>query len=209
MRLEDMTAWVRRRLKDEEKVVFPEDGPIVSALNVGAWQVQKRVMLTAPDVFRRHYWRNLEIGKYRYQLPRGFIRPKQVFVAGVQALPGLECAIETGDVYGDELRYVITGGELVISYKPTTALEDGLHVLYVNALSLADPDDDLQDQGLVEPMHMAVVLWAVKLLLPEQAEDAKEVDAEIGSLLADIPTLYGNSGDTDFLVSGIGKELAE
>lgn len=207
MKLSIMRTWARHRLFDEEKVVFKDDSFVDSALNVGAWQVQKRVLRVAPDVFRKHYWRNLEAGKYRYQAPRGIIRVKQLFVNGVEASPGSENAIETG-YYGDDLYYVHTGGEVVISRNPETTVEDGFHLLYVPSLAMAEDDDDLQDDGLVEPLHMAVVLWAVKLLQPEGGEDNKAIDAEIMSLLDDIPQLYGtNDAGTPMRVEGLGLEL--
>jgi hypothetical protein len=199
---------------DEEKVVFTDDSLIDSALNVGAWMVQKAVMKVAPDVFRAHYWRNLEAGKYRYQKPRGMVRAKQVFVTyannggAVEALPGMESSIELGR-YGDELHYVVTGGEIVLSMVPTVSVEDGLHILYVPTLGMADDDDDLDEDGLVTPLHMAVVLWAVKLLMPEGGEDNAKIDAEILSVLADIPTLYGHSdAGAELQIEGLGKELA-
>lgn len=214
MRLADMRFWTQKRLIDEEAQVFPDPGHITSALNVGAWQVQKRVMRVAPDVFRKHYYRNLEASRYRYQQPRGFIRPKQLFVkyrstgGWVEALPGAENLIETG-YYGSELRYAVTGGEIVLSIIPDVAVEDGFHLLYVPSLGMAEDDDDLQDDGLSEPLHMAVVLWAVKLLLPEGGEDNTKIDAEIVSLLDDIPTLYGSlDSGIPIAVEGLGLELS-
>lgn len=208
MRLADCIWWTRKRLLDEERIVFPEDGRIVTALNVGAQLVQRAVMRGAPDAFRKRYARNLESGIYRYQLPRGFIREKQVFVNGFEASPGMEAWIETGR-YGSELRYCITGGELVISPVPGKSVEDGLVILYVPALGMAEPDDDLQDLGLVEPLHFAVVLYAVKLLQPAGGESNKDIDAELGLLLADVPTYYPTQGIGQPLeVEGLGLELS-
>ena len=215
MRLADQIDWVRHRLLDTEKVDFPDDGRIISALNVGAWQVQKSVMKVAPDVFRRHTFRNLEVDKYRYRLPRGHIRMKQVFVnyghggGEIEALPGMEMLIERGR-YGSELRYVTTGGELVISVKPDVSVEDGIHLLEVPMLSMAAEDDDLEDQGLSASLHMGVVLWAVKLLTPEGGEANKDLDAEIISVLADIPTCYGMAGAGEPIeVEGTGLGLGD
>jgi len=213
MRLADQIDWARHRLLDTEKVVFPDNGRIISALNVGAWQVQKAVMKVAPDKFRRHTFRNLEVGKYRYQLPRGHVRMKQVFVnyggGEIEATPGMEMLIERG-TYGNDLHYVTTGGECVLSMKPDKSVEDGLHFLEVPVISMADDDDDLEDQGLSSALHMAVVLWAVKLLKPEGGEENKDLDAEILSVLGDISTCYGMDGSGDAVfIDGTGLGLGE
>jgi hypothetical protein len=203
-----MQTWVRRRMFDEEKKIISDDGFITSALVVAAGLVQAEVKRVAPDVFRRHYFRNLEQDKYRYQLPRGFIRMKQVFINGVPADPGTERSIELGRYV--DARYVVTGGEIVITPKPTTPVEDGLHLLYVPALELSEPDDDMQDQGLVEPLHMAVILRAVKLLQPEGGESNKEIDAEISMLEARIPELYsGYAVNEPLEVEGLPHNIGD
>lgn len=210
MRLADMRSWVRRRLFDVEGIVFTDDGLIDSALNVGAQQVQKAVMKVDPDAFRVHEYRNVVSGKYRYQKPRGMIRVKQLFVNDVEYTPGMERSIETGFYSDYSGHYVVTGGEIVITPCPDASVEDGFHLLYVPTLGMSDDDDDLDDDGLVTPLHMAVVLWAVKLLQPEGGEDTTRVDAEIIALQAEIPTYYGDSGSgAPFEVSGLGLELNE
>jgi len=203
----DMLFWQRQRLHDSEKRTFPDDGHLTSALNVAAYQVQAKVMRVAPDVFRKHWFRDLLPNVYRYQLPRGFIRPKLVMLNGVMADPGTERGIETG-LYGSDPFFNITGGEIVISPKPETTVDNGLHVLYVPVLSLSGATDDLQDQGLVEPLHMAVVLWAVKLLMPEGGEENEKIDAEILSLTNQIPEFYGTHGSGEPLeVVGFSHEV--
>jgi hypothetical protein len=203
-----MRFWVRRRMHDESKQIIQDEGFLTSALNVAAGLVQAEVQKVAPDAFRRHYFRNLESLKYRYQLPRGFLRMKQVFINSVAADPGTERSIELGN-YGDDPRYNVTGGEVVISPMPETAVEDGLHLLYVPALEMAEDDDDLQDMGLVVTLHMAVVLWAVKLLLPEGGEDNREIDAELNMLMARIPELYGAGVVEPLEVEGLPHNVGD
>lgn len=218
MRFVDMKAWVRRRLKDEAKEQFTDDSPIDIALNVGAQQVQREVTRAAPDAFRRIYIRNLEANKYRYQWPRGFLRSKRLAIKYdganfTQMDPGVEDWIEDGTYAQQGVGgiYAVSGGEIVIYPTPTLSVVEGFKLAYVPTLSMADDDDDLDDLGLVQPLHIAVVLWGVKLLLPEGAEDAREVNAEIKSVLSDIPSYYaGNSTGTEFFgAAGLGKELAE
>lgn len=217
MRLDDMRDWVRRRVHDSGAQPRYSDRELNTALNVGAQQVQAEVRRVAPSAFTRTYYRNVETGKTRYQLPRGFLQLKRVWVKYdtdyIPADPASAHQIEDqtdlanqGGVY-----FHVTGGEVEIFPEPTADVEDGFKMKYVPALAMADDDDDLEDMGLLAPLHIAVVLWGAKLILPEDAEDVGTIDAEIGKIMSQVPSLYAGveAGGIEMLYpQGIGKELA-
>jgi hypothetical protein len=213
-----MRAWARQRLFDDQSEQF-SDPRIDSALNVGAQQVQRAVQLVDPDAFSRLYTRNLLTDTYRYQVPRGFLRHKNLILNGVPAVAIPEQWITLQDVdqrvgfylQGVDSGFAISGGEYRIYPTPTADLEDGFKLWYVPTLAMNEDSDDLGDYGLVEPLHMAVVLWAVKLLMPESGEKAGDLDGEIRLLMSDIGTYYPASPASvgpghQIEVEGLGKE---
>lgn len=219
MKLSDMDEWVTGRLLDDQSEDFTAARRL-SALNVAAQLVQKEVQKVDPDAFRRIYTANLEINERRYQYPRGFLKLKLLVLNGVkaEAVPEEWIFMQGSREWANLLRsveagYALAGGELVIYPTPTANVEDGIELLYVPALALAEPDDDLSEFGLVEPLHMAVVLWAVKLLKPETGERDKDIDAEIREILTDIGTYYPLSpagpGPAHALrFEGLGKQVS-
>lgn len=224
MRLIEEIAWVRRRLLDTGAKQRFSDGDITSALNVGAQLVQVEIQKVAPDAFRRVYLRNSTANIYRYQVPRGLLRINKAFVRYTDGAAFLAMSLTTQGMIEDPASYLndgsqtgvfyaVAGGELLVFPTPTTAVEDAIKLLYVPALSMSTKDDDLEDMGLAVTLHMAVVLWAVKLLKPEDAEDIKSVDAEIVKIMDQVPTLYGGSGMAGgpemLMPEGMGLELTQ
>ena len=224
MNLIQMRRWARRRLLDTGAQQRFNDADIDSALNVGAQQVQAEIDRVNKNAFRRIVLRDLEADTYRYQNPRGLLRYVSVqckyptFTKYVKADPTTEDEIENPD---SELRrsypnaggvfFAVSGGELILFPTPTAAVEDGLRLRYIPVLGMSQDDDDLDDLGLLQPFHIAVILWGVKLLLPEDGEDSKGVDAEIMKVMDRVPDYYGGTGQQgsqEFIrVQGIGKEL--
>lgn len=218
MRFADMDEWVTRRMLDvDDQDTTPASRK--SALNVAAQLVQKRVQQVDPDAFRRIYTRNLQVNENRYQLPRGVLRAKRVAIGGTRAIAVPEDWILFPDREEQGFMaqlgapgYAIAGNELIVSPTPTADVEDGLVLKYVPALAMDAADDDLQDVGLVEPLHIGVVLWAVKLLKPETGERDPALDDEINSVLSDIGTYYplhqpSAEPVSAFRAVGLGKEL--
>jgi hypothetical protein len=227
---ETMHEWVRHRLHDESAAPRQSDGFISSALNLGAQQVQAAVQKVDPDAFSRTYLRNLQADDNRYQMPRGLLRVKDLYLKYSSTAGWLQAdrtmAREIDNPLSDlnqngsgdgTPQFAMTGGEVVIWTTPDVDVENGFKLLYVPSLgfgSLADePDVDLSDYGLVEPLHFAIVLWAVHALLPGDgdSEAQKLVEYEYNKYVAKIPDLYGGSGiaggTEDFRVEGIGLEL--
>jgi hypothetical protein len=218
MKLSDIDDWVQRRLLDDASEDFTK-GQRVSAINVAAQLVQKEVQKVDPDAFRRIYTANLELDSNRYQYPRGFLKLKLLVLNGVkaEAVPE-EWIFLQGQrdnamlLRSVEAGYALAGGEIVIYPTPAANVEDGLELLYVPALGMSDDDEDLSEFGLVEPLHMAVVLWAVKLLKPETGERDKDIDAEIREILSDIGTYYplspAGAGPAHAIrIEGLGKQV--
>jgi hypothetical protein len=203
MRYADMEAWVRRRLVDSGTQPRFDSADIRTALNVGAQQVQAVVEEVAPDAFEREYRTNVLTNEPAYQLPRGFLRPKTVLLdmTGEGVLEATHKPISwfrtpKGTNYMDQYggyHYGISGGVLRVFPVPDRDVEDGLQLWYAPSLEMAEDDDDLEAQGLVAPLHIAVVLWGVKLLMPEDGEPQDAIDAEIGKIQARIPSLYGGA----------------
>lgn len=219
MKLYQMRNWTRRRLHDEgEDKRFANDD-IDSALNVGAQQVQAYIEDIDPDAFDREYRTNLVQDETAYQLPRGFLRPKTLLVdwkgtdnfqeitpTSVSRLRSPKWAALFSDTY----YYAISGGVFRLKNTPAEDVEDGIQFWYVPSLEMADDDDDLEASGLFAPFHMAVILWAVKLLSPEEGEEIATLDAEIGKIMARAKSVYGGElhGPEEVLVEGIGKEYS-
>lgn len=204
MRKADMEAWVRRRLHDTGAQPRFSSADITSALNVGAQQVQAVIEGVAPDAFEREYRTNILQDEPAYQAPRGLLRGKTMLldltssgsfteadhvpVSWVRTPRGTVRMQQQGGYY-----YAISGGIIRLFPVPDRDVEDGLDFWYVPSLEMAEDDDDLETFGLLAPFHIAVVLWAVKLLLPEDGEQQAEIDAEIGKIMARVPDLYGGS----------------
>lgn len=204
MRHADMRAWVRRRLHDVGSQARFENADITSALNVGAQQVQAVIEGVAPDAFEREYRTNILQGEPGYQQPRGFLRAKTMLldltnsgsfteadhipVSWVRTPKGTQRLAERGGYY-----YAVSGGVIRLFPVPDRDVEDGLDLWYVPSLEMSEDDDDLETMGLLAPFHIAVVLWAVKLLLPEDGEPQADIDAEIGKIMARVPDLYGGN----------------
>ena len=218
MRRADMRDLARRRLMDDASELYT-DSQIDTGLNLCAGFVQREVQKVDPDAFRRKYTRNLVNGTNRYQAPRGFLKHKYLVLDGTRAsaIPE-EWIIFQGDnriayyLSAVDAGFAITGGEYVVWPTPTADVEDGFELHYVPVLAMAEDNDDLQDYGLVEPLHTAVWLWAVKLLKPESGEKDPELDNEIRAILADIGTYYPAAPASvepahAVQVEGIGKEL--
>jgi hypothetical protein len=217
-----MHEWVRYRLHDTGTSQRHSPAMITSALNLGAQKVQLLVQKADPDAFRRNYQRNLQADDYRYQMPRGLLRAKDLYLkysassAWVRAERAMERDIEDpiSDLNqqgsGDGTpQFTITGGEVVIWPTPDADVENGLKLLYVpslgytnleeeveGALNTTGADEDLSDYGLVEPFHKAVWLWAVHTLLPNEgdSEAQKLVEYEFKKVVEDIPGVYGGTG---------------
>ena len=214
-----MDEWVKDRLLDDNEQEFSSTRRR-RALNVAAMLVQRKVQTIDPDAFRRIYTRNLLVDESRYQLPRGFLRMKLVQIDGAKGVAVPEEWIAEADINpqyqqflsGVDAAYALAGGEIEIYPTPTADVEDGLSFRYVPALQMSDDDDDLGDFGLVEPLHMAVVLWAVRLLKPETGEGVQELDAEIKTLLDDIGVYYPRDQVTtapahSIRLEGLGKQV--
>lgn len=203
MRHADMISWVRRRLHDEGAQPRFTKGAITQSLNVGAQQVQAAVEAVAPDAFEREYRTNVLANEPAYQVPRGFLRGKSLLLdlTGSGAIEADHRPVSwfrtpKGTRYMDQMggyHYGVAGGVLRVFPVPDTDVEDGISLWYVPSLEMAEDDDDLESSGLLAPLHIAVVLWAVKLLLPEDSESQGEVDAEIGKIMARVPDLYGGA----------------
>lgn len=218
-----MRVWVRRRLHDEGADPRYSESDIDSALVVGAQQVQAAIEEINPEAFEREYRANLQIGKSAYQLPRGYLRTKTLLLDlngdgnyetevdktrmwRIRKPSGRLALAQQGGVY-----YAVSGGVLNLSYQPTAEVEDGLQLWYVPSLEMADDDDDLEASGLYAPFHIAVILWGVKLLMPEESESQRDIDAEITKVMDRAATLYAGADDADeqLEVEGIGLELAQ
>lgn len=203
MRYADMEAWVRRRLGDQGAQPRFARSEIRTALNVGAQQVQAVIEEVAPDAFEREYRTNVLSAEPAYQIPRGFLRPKTVLldmtgsgVVEAEHKPISWFRTPKGTNYMDQrggYHYGISGGVLRVFPIPDRDVEDGLRLWYAPALEMAEDDDDLETFGLLAPLHIAVVLWGVKLLIPEDGEQQGEIEAEIGKIQARIPGLYGGA----------------
>lgn len=203
MRHADMISWVRRRVHDSGTQQRFTDAEITSALNVGAQQVQASIQKVAPDAFEREYRTNILQAEPAYQQPRGYLRPKTMLldltgggayeavyapISWFRTPRGTQQMADRGGYF-----FGVSGGVIRLFPIPDRDVEDGLQLWYVPSLEMSDPDDDLEAMGLLAPFHIAVVLWAVKLLLPEDGEGQGEVDAEIGKIMAQVPDLYGGS----------------
>jgi len=222
MKRSNMRSIVRRRLLDEGARQRFSDGDINTMLNVGAQQVQGAIDQINKNAFRKTELRNLVADEYRYAKPRGILRLKKFYLdydgdgTYVAAKPTTEEMIED-PVKVTQLRdqggsyFVFSGGEFLIFPTPAEDATDGIKIVTVPVLAMDDDDDDLEDMGLVESLHMAVVLWAVKLLLPEDSEDTKMVEAEIAKIMEVAVPVYAGAGITGALeyvsVVGIGGEL--
>jgi hypothetical protein len=219
MRLSQMRTWTRRRLHDEGTDQRFDNDAIDSALNVGAQQVQTYIEDINPGAFEREYRTNLLINTTAYQLPRGFLRHKTLLIdwSGtgnyLEVTPTSIGRIRTprlAQYLSDTYYYAISGGVLRLKDTPSADVEDGFQLWYVPSLEMSDEDDDLEASGLFAPFHMAVILWAVKLLSPEEGEPTAELDAEIGKIMGRAKTVYGGdfNGPEELLVEGIGKEYS-
>jgi hypothetical protein len=203
MRLADMRSWVRRRLHDDGEQKRFTNGEIDTALNVGAQQVQAAIEAVNPDAFEREYRTNVLASEPAYQLPRGFLRSKSLLLdlTGDGATEAWHRPISwfrtpKGTNYMDQqggYHYGYAGGVLRVFPVPDSDVEDGIQLWYVPSLEMSEDDDDLEALGLVAPLHVAVVLWGVKLLLPEDGESQGDIDAEIGKIMARVPDIYGGS----------------
>lgn len=202
MLVRDMKPIVWRRLMDPQHERFNES-EVLAALQQGALLVQKAVLRAAPDAFRTIYKRNLTASVYRYPIPVGLLRMKFVTLdyngtgTYAKATRAREEDIETG-VFADDgdydPRYCVNGGDISIYPTPTITVAEGMRLFCSQCVTLTDDDDDPETQGLLQPLHLAIPLYAVKLLKPEDGEDQKEIDAEIRELLSDIGDLYSGFG---------------
>ena len=221
MRLQDMRIWVRRRLHDEGEDQRYSNGELDAALVVGAQQVQAFIEEINPEAFEREYRANIQAGKSRYQLPRGYLRTKSLLLDldgdgnfetevektrmwRIRQPSGRIALASEGGVY-----YAVSGGVMSLSYTPQADVEDGLQLWYVPSLGMADDDDDLEALGLYAPFHIAVILWGAKLIMPEENEDQRSIDAEIAKIMDRAGPLYAgaDAADEQLEVEGIGLEL--
>lgn len=202
MLVRDMKPIVWRRLMDPQHERFDEP-MVLAALQQAALLVQKAVLRAAPDAFRTIYKSNLTATVYRYPIPVGLLRMKFVTLdyggtgVYVKAERAREEDIETGvfDEMGDyDPRFCVTGGEISIWPTPTLTVTNGMRLFCSLCVTLTDDDDDPETQGLLQPLHLAIPLYAVKLLMPEDGEDQKGIDAEIREILSDIGSLYSGFG---------------
>ena len=227
-----MHEWVRHRLHDRGAKKRHSDGMITSALNLGAQQVQGAVDKVDPSAFYRTYQRNLQAGDHRYQMPRGLLKAKDLYLKYGDTVTSqflladrnfqrdIENPMSDLNQQGSgdgTPQFTITGGEVVIWPTPDVDVSDGFKLLYVPSLgfgSLEDEaDTDLADYGLVEPLHPAVWLWAVVTLLPNEgdSEGQKQVEWEYNKVMGKVETYYAGNGLAggveEFRVEGIGLEL--
>lgn len=215
MQLGEMRTWVFRRLMDPQRQRFSA-AEVDSAITQAALQVQKEVMRSSPDVFRRIYERSLEANKYRYRVPVGLLRTKMLLLdyAGSGTFTRAELSpedmIETGE-WADNgetnPKFCITGGEIVIWPTPTKSVANGLKLYYAPSIGFSDDTDDPETFGLVQPLHIGIVLYAAKMLLPEDGEDVKQIDAELSQIFANIGDYYSGgapaSGPGFIRVAGV------
>lgn len=198
MMLRDMRPWVFRRIMDPQQQRFSQ-AEVDSAINQASLLVQKEVMRVSPDAFRRIYTRNLVSGVYRYPVPVGLLRTKMLMLdysgSGTFSRAGTspEDMIETGEwaeINEPDPKFCVVGGEVVIWPTPSRAVTGGMKLYYAPCLAFSDDDYDPEVDGLVQPLHIGIVLYAAKMLMPEDGEDTKTITEELREILSNVGDYY-------------------
>ena len=209
MMLRDMRPWVFRRIMDPQRQRFSQ-AEVDSAINEASMLVQKEVMKASPDVFRRIYTRDLVANVYRYHVPVGLLRTKLLMLKYASASDYTKAEVSSEesienkewDNWGEETpKFCIVGGEIVIWPTPNVSVADGLKLHYAPCLVFSDDDYDPETDGLVQPLHLGIVLYAAKLLMPEDGEDVKTINAELGEIFSNIGSYYSGGSPASAPIS--------
>jgi hypothetical protein len=207
-----MRAILRDRLQDDEQGVDGSESRKTNAqlnsyLNQAALRVWAAVRQVDSRAFHAQALRPISAGVDMYRRPRGLVKLKSLWAkydtsGFVRLDPTSEQMIDDEQIDEGRAVFANAGPFVRLWPVPTQAFDPGLEFRYLPSLSLGgdeDPDDDridLEDQGLVEPLHILVPLWAYKLVAPAEGESVRDVDAEIQQLQSEI-SLYYMGGVSD------------
>lgn len=205
-----MRTLLQRRISEPVGGDQWSDSDLNSILNEGCHLVQKEIMKLDPHAFIEIDTAPTVNGQNLYAKPTGLWYEHEVGIKGTggstwEPYNRIEWSdtrlfpipvIRRDDPYdqNDYERvsrgYVNVGRYFWINPAPTDAVADGLRVVYVPTVEMGE---DTDVPAIHQALHMAVVVWAQRLILGETHEDIDKVKDELRDLLGDLPEYYKSS----------------
>lgn len=218
MTLAQIRALVRRRIREVTADQWT-DAEIDTVINVALARMETLILKIAPDEFVSVYTKDLTSGDGYYEMPATTIHPlmlerrdstsssyrraRRVKFADIldRLANSTTAAAET-----DETLYARVGRKRIIVWPtPTASVSAGLRLTHVDTLTLADETDV---PNLPVPLHIGIVYWSEIMLVGEGREEVKGSEAQLASLIGDIPMWYLQSGDRpDSLDIDLAKDI--
>jgi len=189
---------LRRRLNDPVVGGQFSDAELNFFINQGLTLVEKEILKIRAYGFLQWELYDLTANQQRYPLTVGSLYP--VYVGYRGASTGTFTKLDRKNMLavldGSESGYAHAGREIILSSSLVTAtVSQGLRVIHVPAIELADDVSTTEDKGIPMPLDLAAVVWAQELATPETGEGRKEAAAERMGLLADLPLYLRTDGD--------------
>lgn len=199
-----MRTMLQRRLDDEAEETW-DDSELNDILNVALMRIEVEVLKVDPEAFLRLDDADIVADQELYAKPTNMVHEVALFKKSTTA--STYCRLQRIDYNetlstcddgsgrsSEGLKYAHWGRYFLLSPKPSESQASGLRLAHVPILSMSDDADVPQ---LVQPLHLAVVLYADLLARGEdgtgEGTEKKGTWSELASLLAAIPSYYRKS----------------
>jgi hypothetical protein len=203
-----MRDLLRREIQEETADQW-SDIQLNTALDFGVFQVEKAILGVDAEAFVHVYKINIESGKDWYPLPTSFVREIEVGLlegTGYSVIPAIEYAESRGaNAPASDTRYSIIGRYIALTPVPSANLTDGLRLLFVPVLTMAE-DTDTPD--IPDVLHVAAVLYAKMLLLEETGEPLDGTERQVARIMADLPLWYQRGAPSHLTPSGMADKMS-
>lgn len=174
------------------------------AINFGLAMIEKEVLKVLPQAFCQWDLIDLESGKNEYALPTNFINVHQVkFLTSAGTYvraPGYQYAEIDSDDPPSGNCWAIQGRYLCIRPTPTADLVNGLRLIFIPQLTLAE-DTDVPPVPFV--LHPGIALYAKAMLTEETGEPSDTARQAIVNMCADLPMWWRPPILEHFTIEGL------
>lgn len=174
-----------RRMLNEPVADQWDDAALNEFLAHGVLMIEKEILKTSPQEFAKWATDDLEANKDAYPLPTDFIRELRIELKDAAGDYQPQPCFEYDSLMDDEPNgYAIMGRFIHLRPTPTAAVVDGLRLVYVPVLTMAEDSDT---PAIPDFLHIAAVLWAKTLANEETGEQVEATKARITEMVLDLP----------------------
>jgi hypothetical protein len=177
-----------------------QDEDLIVYLNSAYQQVQKEILKVDSEPWLKIVTADITAGLEYYPVPTDCWYETELSIRDASSANGTgwrklwrrETAMVADSYDSMEQRYDRRGQYFFIRPAPTVGVTEGLKIIYVSMLSLNL--DDTSDPIIPVPLHMAIVVWAHRLLLNETDDDVDDIRQTLQDLLGDLSIYYFKHG---------------